>query len=154
MTRYDSYQCIPLIHMQYDSFISALGCIRVCATTRSWDLAMQHTAPPYDTMRHTATHCNTLRMTPALLASSRPQKEPTSESNLLTPQHTATHCNTLQHTATHCNTLQHTAHDSCSPRLEPTSERTDFVKYCTHSAAHRNILQHTAHDSCSHLASS
>ena len=43
---------------------------------------------PYEPIRYTATHCNTL-------------------------QHTATHCNTyyniLQHTATHCNTLQHTA---------------------------------------------
>jgi len=39
----------------------------------------------YASLRHTATHCNTL-------------------------QHTATHSNTLQHTATHCNTLQHTAH--------------------------------------------
>ena len=36
----------------------------------------------WDTLQHTATHCNTL-------------------------QHTATHCSTLQHTAAHCNTLQH-----------------------------------------------
>ena len=39
-------------------------------------------------LRHTATHCNTL-------------------------QHTATHCNTLQHTATHCNMLHVTMSHWC-----------------------------------------
>jgi len=37
----------------------------------------------YESVQHTATHCNTL-------------------------QHSATHYNTLQHTAAHCNILQHT----------------------------------------------
>ena len=41
--------------------------------------ATSHTS--FDTLQHTATHCNTL-------------------------QHTATHCNTLLHTATHCNTAR------------------------------------------------
>ena len=56
----------------------------------------------YQSLQHTATHCNTL-------------------------QHTATHCNTLRHTATHCNTLQNTAThrlERCTiPRLEK-SKRT------------------------------
>jgi len=39
--------------------------------------SLRHTATHCNTLQHTATHCNTL----------------------------PTHCNTLQHTATHCNTL-------------------------------------------------
>ena len=53
----------------------------------------------FDTLQHTATHCNTLQHT-------------ATQCNTLQP--TATHCNPLQHTATHCNTLQHTAlHVEC-----------------------------------------
>ena len=48
----------------------------------------------YDTLYHTATHCNILQH---------------AATRCNTLQHTATHCNTLQHTATYCNTLQHTA---------------------------------------------
>jgi len=52
---------------------------------------LQHTATHCNTLQHTATHCNTLQRL---------------EQVIDTLQHTATHCNTLQHTATHCNTLQ------------------------------------------------
>ena len=78
----------------------------------------------YNSLQHTATHCNTL-------------------------QHTATHCNTLQHTATHCNTLQHTAthYTHISDNLD------SGVSVCVsprvhdalqHTATHCNTLQHTA----------
>jgi len=55
----------------------------------------------YNTLQHTATHCNLNQVGHSATFSRMFQ----AYSNW----HTATHCNTLQHTATHCNTLQHTA---------------------------------------------
>jgi len=83
-----------------------------------------------NTLRYTATHCNTSHcntLQHALSAreySDDPQRpdERTQHARCTRDrilQHTATHCNTLQHTATHCNILQH-------------------------AATHCNTLQHTA----------
>jgi len=64
----------------------------------------------WNTLQHTATHCNTLQHTTigfhTLLMCYMAELK---RCNTCKLQHTATHCNTLQHTATHCNTLQHTA---------------------------------------------
>jgi len=67
-------------------------------------------------LRHTATHCNTLQHTASLRHSlQQTATHCLTATHCNTLQHTATHCltathcNTLQHTATHCNTLQHTA---------------------------------------------
>ena len=60
-----------------------------------------------NTLRHTATHCNTYIEIAVIQALETLYIKPCMSRNTL--QHTATHCNTLQHTATHCNTLQHTA---------------------------------------------
>ena len=60
----------------------------VIDVARNNELSLRHTATHCNTLQHTATHCNTL-------------------------PHTATHCNTLQHTATHCNMLHVTMSHWC-----------------------------------------
>ena len=105
-----------------------------------WRLSLEchcrHTATPWHcrllTLPHTATHCNTLQHTAALIGDLCRRLIADSL------QHTAAHCNTLQHTATHCNTLQHTASligDSCRRLIADSLQ---------HAAAHCNTLQYTA----------
>jgi len=53
----------------------------------------------YNTLQHTATHCNTLKEIANQHSTMDCLELPLSK-------HSATHCNKLQHTATHCNTLQ------------------------------------------------
>jgi len=120
----------------------------------------QHTAPHYDTLQQTATHCSILQYA---ATHCNTMLNPLYLSHLLillrcnTLQHATTHCNILQHTATHCNTLQQTAiHWSI---LQHTATLCQIFSpcrvcwYCSgatrcntlqHSATHWNTLQHTA----------
>jgi len=66
----------------------------------------------FNTLQHTATHCNTLQHADVPYTMGIKQQKQMGDQALPlfnTLQHTATYYNTLQHTATHCNTLQHTA---------------------------------------------
>ena len=75
-------------------------------------LPLQHTATLcFNTLQHTATHCNTLQHT-ATQVETRARGTCAARTTTATLccntqciilQHAATHCNTLQHTATHCN---------------------------------------------------
>ena len=78
-----------------------------------------------NTLRHTATHCNTLQHTVHIHST---------DAQFRASEHTATHCSTLQHTATHCNTLQHTA-THCRPSISFAS------RCCPHrfTGRHRRI---------------
>jgi len=60
-----------------------------------WEVTLSTT--PYDTLQHTATHCNTLQN----IANPRNTLQHTATHTM---HRTATHCNTLPHTATHCHT--------------------------------------------------
>jgi len=60
-----------------------------------WEVTLCTT--PYDTLQHTATHCNTLQN----IANPRNTLQHTATHTM---HRTATHCNTLPHTATHCHT--------------------------------------------------
>jgi len=77
------------------------------------------TVAPCNTLRHPATHYNTLE---------HPAK-------MHITAVTIAHCNTLQHTATHCNTLQHTA--------TPSNDAKSRLWLSRH-ATHCSTLQHTA----------
>ena len=83
-----------------------------------------------ETPQQTATDCNRLQQTAALLSINRTRCNAATHCNTL--QHTATHCNTLQHTATHCNTLQHTGASLSIRRPR------------CNAATHCNTLQYTA----------
>ena len=95
--------------------------------------------PRYNTLQHSATHCNTLQHTTAWVTRRiiRLQHAAT-HGNIL--QHTAAHCSTLQHTAAHCNTLQHAA-AHCN-RLQHTATHYNTTRH--QAAAHCNTQQHTA----------
>ena len=58
-------------------------------------LCVRHTATHCNTLKHAATHCNTVCVSTCCCVCDIEQ----------------TLCEKLQHTATHCNTLQHTATD-------------------------------------------
>jgi len=59
-----------------------------------WD-TLQHTATHCNTLQHTATHCNTLQHTASFVFEMA-----------VSTVGGGVDCNTLQHTATHCNKLQ------------------------------------------------
>ena len=106
---------------------SVLQCVAVCCSvshyvnsvaqyinrqirsiSKQWDGHGMPTLPPVlchriDTLRHTATHCNTLQCT-ATQNSGMDMGWTLELTHCDTLQHTATHCNTLRHTATHCIT--------------------------------------------------
>ena len=77
---------------------------------------LQHTATHCNALQHTATLCNTLwhTVTHLLKWETDEQKEIKTrevaddwcQHTYMNETHILTHCNTLQHTATHCNTLQ------------------------------------------------
>jgi len=71
---------------------------------------LQHTATHCNMLQHMAMCCNTLQHTTLIavriLMSEAQFGEKIFATHCNTLQHTATHCNTLHHTATHCNTLQ------------------------------------------------
>jgi len=109
-----------------------------------------------DTLRHTATHCNTLQHRISRTQARQPWCGKSLRSSLQnftnadTLEHTATHCDTLQHTATYCNTLQH--------RISPTHARQRWrvkslrsspqnltnADTLQHTPTHSNTLRHTA----------
>jgi len=105
------------------------------------------TLPHFNSLQHTATHCNTLLQctwSPEV----RYREFPLSHCNTQqTLQHTATHCNTR-----HCNTLQHTAThcNNCNTLLQRI--RSEIQRACTatiqHTITHCNTLQHTATHCC------
>mmetsp|Transcript_18312 Transcript_18312/g.26843 ORF Transcript_18312/g.26843 Transcript_18312/m.26843 type:complete len:91 (-) Transcript_18312:99-371(-) len=59
------------------------------------------TATSYNTLQHTAAHCNTLLLPPS--------QRTGLGAAINMPQRTATHGNTMQHTATHGHSRQRTA---------------------------------------------
>jgi len=99
-------------------------------------------ATHYNTLQHTATHCNTLQQqTATRWFHKTPRKRYPSS------RHTAAHCNTLQHISAHCSTLQHTA-ARCST-LQHKATQCNTVQ---HGATHYNTLQHTATHIAPHTA--
>jgi len=125
---------------------SVLQCVAVCCSVFVWNVCMylQHTAshngrtlqkeepfpltaPPCDTLQHTATYCNTLQHSATHNGNTLRKEEPfpltathynaiqhtmekhyKKKSRGVSLQHTA-QCNTVQHSATQCNTVQHSA---------------------------------------------
>ena len=84
--------------------------VRVCAarvtsgspTQISVFNSLQHTATHCNTLQHTATHC--VRQGRRVEVQRRLSPRDCIRVHCIILQHVATHCNTLQHTATHCNT--------------------------------------------------
>ena len=99
---------------------------------------LQHTATHCNTLKHIATYCNTMQhfetlcstlqhtathcplMTNAHIYETRQH----TATRCITLQHAATRCNTLQHTTTHCNTLQHTG---ASREIESEIETANWI---------------------------
>ena len=111
-THLPSVAALPLYKTQYNT-------LQHTATHCNTLHSLQHTATHCNTLQHTATHCISLQHT-ATIFHALQHNDATHCSTL---QHTATHCNTLQHTATRCNTLQHTATPTCQA-----------LQHCRHTA--------------------
>ena len=118
--------------------------------------------PCYNTLPHTATHCNTLQRTIVMQHTTAPQpqlqvlfaihcnalqrtathctalqqQQPRSRNCMSFLWHTATYCDILQHTTTHCNTLQHASPTAMIAR--------PFCNTLQHTATHCKALQRTA----------
>jgi len=102
--------------------------------------ALKHTVTLYNTLQHTATHCNTLLRVMLEKWSGQVRigmRKMDGFRTFVRMQHTVTHCNTLQYTEAHCNTLKHTA-THCNTLYTKRRE----ARTCT--ATHCNTLQHTA----------
>jgi len=103
---------------------------------------LRHSATHWDTLQNTAMQCN-VRHAPA-------------QTHCNTLQDTATHCTTLQRTATHCNALQHPTYTrldmhTCTNvnKHKPLLAWHTLVRVCNntlqHAAIHCNALQHPTH---------
>jgi len=125
--------------------------VSLCLSCRNFSLCLartspcvSHTAAHRNRLQHTATHCNTLRLSRIFPCVSHTAAHRNRLERIATHcntlrfsrrspcvSHTAAHCNALQHTATHCVFLGHLPVSSCvlghrpvSPCAFPFSKRT------------------------------
>jgi len=131
-----SYNCIHA-HTRVYTHTRTYGHTHTHTLSLSLSLSLSHKANEskraryrhdqlYNTLQHTATHCDTLRHTVTEAARENaqgpgngsrhvhPGREDHAQrdvAHVLAPSlhHTTTHCNTLQHPAPHCTILNHTA---------------------------------------------
>jgi len=163
---------------------------RVTLVNASWhnyECVMAHTlmrpthCNTYNTLQHTATHCNTLRRQTCMARA----HQKSSHCNTHCNTYCNTHCNSLQHTlqhtavhtathcdarqtwlmliknhriATYCNTLQHTLQHTATPDMQRSclSKTITLQHTVTHTATrcniHCNTLQHTLQRTLQHTA--
>jgi len=131
---------------------------------------MEYAATPWNTLKHTTIHCNTLQHTvglPVIIWNVglvwRCAPNPFSVCKTLqdttrhcrTVQHSATQCNTMQHNATQCNTVQHIAihYNTLQPAVMTRSTHSMGATRCNtlqHTATHCNTHQATHYDTPQH----